>query len=86
VLEETKIIVALFYSLVNFNHLWIYLNKLKLKYNIYFQLGSIIIYLISWMYIILYTGEGRVYELLKVLNLILILASKEESFSGVLNR
>jgi hypothetical protein len=83
VLEETKSVIDLFYSIVNVNIVWVDLNKLKLTYNIYFQLGSIIIYLISWVYIILYTGEGST-ELLKSLNLILILASKEEPFSGVL--
>lgn len=85
VFEETKLLVDLFYSLVRFNIFWAYLNKLKLRYNIYFQLGSILIYIISWLYIIGFTGEGYgLIEVIKLLKLILIiLVSKEEPFSGI---
>lgn len=85
VLEETKVISAFLYSLVNFNHLSIYLNKLKQEYNIYFQLGSIVIYMLSWLYIIFFTGESwyGLTELIKLITLILIFASKEEPFSGI---
>jgi len=86
VYEETKLLVDLFYSLVHYNELSVSLNKLKLKYNIYLQLGSLIIYIISWMYIILFTGEKgyALTEIIKLFNLILILVNKEEPFSGII--